>query len=66
MEKYPDEHPVFEITEYENIEEDQVQELLDLMTTQVQRNLVITTAFVPQDSAVKKNLPLKEAQYVPV
>ena len=35
METYPDEPPVFEITESDNIEEDQIQELLDLMTQQV-------------------------------
>ena len=35
VETYPDEPPVFEITESDNIEEDQIQELLDLMTEQV-------------------------------
>ena len=29
-----------------------------LSTSRVQRTLVITITFVPQDSAVKKNLPL--------
>lgn len=34
-EKYPDEVPVVEITESDNLEDDQLNELLDLLHTQV-------------------------------
>lgn len=55
VETYPDEPPVFEITETDNIEDDQVQELLDLMTEQAQENLGMVMVFTLV-SAVQEKL----------
>lgn len=54
-EKYPDEVPVVEITESDNLEDDQINELLNLLHTQAEENLGMAMVFTLV-SAVQEEL----------
>ncbi|XP_045197586.2 RWD domain-containing protein 1-like [Mercenaria mercenaria] len=54
-EKYPDEVPVVEITESENLEDDQLNELLNMLHTQAEENLGMAMVFTLV-SAVQEEL----------
>ncbi|XP_060079633.1 RWD domain-containing protein 1-like [Ylistrum balloti] len=45
VEKYPEEPPVFEITEYENLEEDQIEVLNELITENIEESLGMVMIF---------------------
>jgi len=54
-EKYPDELPIMEIPEYENIDENEVDELLEFMKEQAEENLGMAVVFTVY-SAVQEKL----------
>ncbi|XP_041353999.1 RWD domain-containing protein 1-like [Gigantopelta aegis] len=61
-EKYPDEAPVIEITEYSNLEDDQIEELMNYLNEQVEENLGMVMVFTLVSAVQERMTVLVEEQ----